>query len=52
MEKVIKTSKNNKAPGPDGFSNEFFKFFEPELKFWILKAYKESEKKKDIFQAV
>ena len=45
MENVIKTSKNNKAPGPDGFSNEFFKFFEPELKFWILKAYKESEKK-------
>ena len=27
LEDSINTSKNNKAPGPDGFSNEFFKVF-------------------------
>ena len=43
LEKVIKESKNNKAPGPDGFSNDFLKFFLTELKFWLLKAYEESE---------
>ena len=43
IEKVIKDSKNNKAPGPDGFSNECFKFFITELKYWLLKAYKESK---------
>ena len=42
LEEIIKTSKNNKAPGPDGFSNEFFKVFIDELKHWILKLYKES----------
>ena len=31
----IKASKLNKAPGPDGYSNEFFKFFINELHFWI-----------------
>ena len=31
----IKASKLNKAPGPDGYSNEFFKFFINELQFWI-----------------
>ena len=31
LELVIKRSKLNKAPGPDGFSNEFFKTFSHEL---------------------
>ena len=44
LEKVIRSSKNNKAPGPEGFSNKFFKYFQSEFKFWILKAYKEREK--------
>ena len=30
-----KASKLNKAPGPDGYSNEFFKFFINELQHWI-----------------
>ena len=32
LEESIRSSKNNKAPGSDGFSNEFFKFFNYELK--------------------
>ena len=35
LEDRIKTSKNNKAPRPDGFSNEFIKVFSHELKHWI-----------------
>ena len=42
MEDCIKTSKINKAPGPDGFSNEFFKVFSHELKHWILRLLNES----------
>ena len=42
LEEAIKTSKNNKAPGPDGFSNEFFKLFMPELKYWLFRVYLEA----------
>ena len=42
VEESIKNSKNNKAPGPDGFSNEFFKVFSYHLKHWILRLFKES----------
>ena len=42
LEKVIKSSKKN--------SNEFLKYFQSELKFAILKAYKESEKSGYFFQ--
>ena len=42
LEDSINTSKNNKAPGPDGFSNEFFKVFSHELKYWILRLFNES----------
>ena len=42
LEDSINTSKNNKAPGPDGFSNEFFKVFSHELKHWILRLFNES----------
>ena len=42
LEYVIKLSKQNKAPGPDGFSNEFFKFFVEELKHWILRYFREA----------
>ena len=42
LETAIRQSKNNKAPGPDGFSNEFFKFFHRELKYWILRVYNEA----------
>ena len=36
-EKVVKLSKNDKSSGPDGFSNEFYKFFWPELDYYLLK---------------
>ena len=39
---VIKHAKLNKAPGPDGFSNEFFKTFSHELTQWIFRAYTHS----------
>ena len=39
---AIKNSKLNKAPGPDGYSNEFFKFFIEELKFWIFRYINEA----------
>ena len=45
VEFSIINSKTNKAPGPDGFSNEFFKFFQNELKHWLLRVYFESQKK-------
>ena len=35
LEEAINKNKLNKAPGPDGFSNEFFKFLLDDLKFWI-----------------
>ena len=35
LQTAIKTSKLNKAPGPDGYSNEFFKYFLNELQHWI-----------------
>ena len=34
---VVKKPKNNKSPGPDGFSNEFLKVFWPGLGTWLLK---------------
>ena len=39
---TIKSSKLNKAPGPDGYSNEFFKYFINELQFWIFRYIKEA----------
>ena len=32
----VKNLKNNKSPGPDGFSAEFFKFFWPYLKHFFI----------------
>ena len=42
LEYAIKLSTQNKAPGPDGFSNEFFKFFVEDLKHWILRYFREA----------
>ena len=39
---TIRNSKLNKAPGPDGYSNEFFKFFVSELQFWIFRYINEA----------
>ena len=44
LHSVILKSKNNKSPGPDGFSNEFFKTFWPDISTLLLKllnAYRE-----------
>ena len=37
-----KLSKQNKAPSPDGFSNEFLKSFVEDLKHWILRYFRET----------
>ena len=42
LELVIKQAKFNKAPGPDGYSNEFFKTFCTELLHWIFRSYKQA----------
>ena len=42
LETVIKQSKLNKAPGPDGYTNEFLIFFREELQVWLFRAYQES----------
>ena len=39
MQKVIKNAKKNKSPGPDGYSNEFYKIFWPELNQWMIKLF-------------
>ena len=48
LESVIKKSKLNKAPGPDGCTNEFFKIFKDELIVWLYRAYSESFKKGEL----
>ena len=39
---VLKSSKLNKAPGPDGFSNEYSRYFMDKLKHWIFRYLKAS----------
>ena len=34
---IVKKAKNNKSPGPDGFTNEFYKIFWPNIKNLLLK---------------
>ena len=38
---VLNKMKNNKSPGTDGFSSEFFKFFYKDLKLFIRNAINE-----------
>ena len=42
LEDSIKRSKLNKSPGPDGYTNEFFKYFCEELKTWLFRCYLEA----------
>ena len=42
LEDSIKRSKLNKAPGPDGYTNEFLNFFKEELKTWLFRTYQEA----------
>ena len=41
LEDTLFKTKNNKAPGPDGYSYEFFKTFWEEIKFLMLNTFKE-----------
>ena len=41
IENFLFKTKNNKAPGPDGYSYEFFKIFWEDLKYLMLKTFKE-----------
>ena len=41
IETVLFKMKNNKSPGPDGYSYEFFKIFWEDLKFLMLNTFKE-----------
>ena len=46
LAQIVKKSKNNKSPGPDGFTNEFYKIFWPNIRFILLKlikSYRESK---------
>jgi exonuclease III len=42
IEKIIKESPNNKSPGLDGYSNEFYKHLWPILKDYMMAAYIEA----------
>ena len=42
--KVLKSMKENKSPGSDGFTVEFYRFFWEELKSSMLKSFQESFK--------
>ena len=44
---AIKSSKLNKAPGPDGYSNEFFKYFLQELNVWLFRYFNEAISNKE-----
>ena len=36
LDKVVAGLKTNKAPGTSGFTNEFYKEFHKDLKFWFM----------------
>ena len=52
LEFTIRSSKINKAPGPAGFSNEFFKFFLEDLKTFIFRCFQESFSKNKLSASI
>ena len=40
IEKVLFKTKNNKSPGPDGYSYEFFKIFWEDMKYLMLNTFR------------
>jgi exonuclease III len=42
--KIIKESPNNKSPGTDGYTNEFYKTLWPYINNYLMEAYKEAIK--------
>ena len=47
LKEIVNNSKNNKSPGPDGFTNDFFKTFWPSLKIILLKLLNTYRQKKE-----
>ena len=45
---VLRKMKHNKSPGSDGFQPEFFKFFWGELKYFVLRMFRECFKQKGL----
>ena len=45
LEYIVHKSKNNKSPGPDGFSNEFLKIFWNQIKLYLIKINKVFQRK-------
>ena len=39
---VLKNMKNNKSPGPDGFTTEFYKFFFSDIGHFLVRSFNES----------
>ena len=45
---ALKNMKNDKSPGPDGYTSEFYKFFWKDLKYFLLRSYNEGIKKGEL----
>ena len=45
---ALKNMKNDKSPGPDGFTSEFLKFFWKDISYFWLKSVNETFKKKSV----
>ena len=48
LSQCLSKMKNNKSPGSDGFTAEFFKFFWKDLKYFVLNSVNESFKQNDL----
>ena len=48
LSKALKSMKNDKSPGPDGYTSEFFKFFWKDLKYYLLRSYNEGIRKGEL----
>lgn len=48
LAECLRKMKNNKSPGSDGFSVEFFKFFWRDMKYFLLNAVNESFQKGEL----
>lgn len=52
IKQVISTLKNNKSPGPDGYTNEFYKTFKDLSSLLLLKAYRHALETKTLYYQV
>ena len=52
LEYIVHKSKNNKSPGPDGFSNEFLKIFWNQIKLLLLKLIKYFREKGELQEKI